>query len=125
MERDDLIVNDSYSLNATHDEEHGKAIRKKIYFVTILLTAITTVEVLLGIYIKQGTDLWPFVKWSFIVMTLVKAAYIVGVFMHLNDERKSLRYVILIPYAIFVLYLIFIGITESNAINDIWQSYGV
>ncbi len=120
-----MIVNDSYSLNATHDEEHGKAIRKKIYFVTILLTAITTVEVLLGIYIKQGTDLWPFVKWSFIVMTLVKAAYIVGVFMHLNDERKSLRYVILIPYAIFVLYLIFIGITESNAINDIWQSYGV
>jgi len=44
--------------------------------------------------------------------------------MHLKDERKSLRYVILIPYAIFVLYLIFIGITESNAINDIWQSYG-
>jgi len=124
MERDDLIVNDSYSLNATHDAEHGKAIRKKIYFVTILLTVITTVEVLLGIYIKQGTDLWPFVKWSFIVMTLVKAAYIVGVFMHLKDERKSLRYVILIPYLIFVLYLIFIGITESNAINDIWQSYG-
>lgn len=124
MERDDLIVNDSYSLNATHDAEHGKEIRKKIYFVTILLTVITTVEVLLGIYIKQGTDLWPFVKWSFIVMTLVKAAYIVGVFMHLKDERKSLRYVILIPYAIFVLYLIFIGITESNAINDIWQSYG-
>lgn len=124
LERDDLIVNDSYSLNATHDEEHGKAIRKKIIFVTILLTAITTVEVLLGIYIKQGTDLWAYVKWSFIIMTLVKAAYIVLVFMHLGDERKSLRYMILVPYAIFALYLIFVGITESNAINDVWQTYG-
>ncbi len=124
LERDDLIVNDSYSLNSTHDEEHGKAIRKKIVFVTILLTLITTVEVVLGIYIKHGTTLWPFVKWSFIVMTLVKAGYIVAVFMHLGDERKSLRYMILVPYVIFVLYLIFVSITESNAVNAVWQTYG-
>lgn len=123
MERDDLIVNDSYSLNATHDEEAGKKIRKKIVFVTILLTVITAVEVLLGIFIKHGTDLWPFVKWAFIVMTLVKAAYIVSVFMHLGDERKSLRYIILVPYGIFALYLIFIGITESNFVNDVLHLY--
>ena len=29
MERDDLIVNDSYALNAHHSEEEGVAIRKK------------------------------------------------------------------------------------------------
>jgi hypothetical protein len=33
MERDDVI---EYSLEAHHSEEHGKKIRKKIYFVTIL-----------------------------------------------------------------------------------------
>jgi cytochrome c oxidase subunit IV len=123
MERDDLIVNDSYSVQANHDEEHGKKIRKKIYFVTILLSVITTIEVALGIFIKQGTDFWPVVKWSFIVMTLVKAGYIVLVFMHLGDERKSLRYVILLPYAVFILYLLFIGVTESSYLNDVWLEY--
>jgi len=123
MERDDLIVNDSYSVDARHDEAHGKQIRKKIYFVTILLSVITTVEVALGIFIKQGTDFWPVVKWSFIAMTLVKAGYIVLVFMHLGDERKSLRYVILLPYAIFILYLLFIGVTESSHLNDIWLEF--
>lgn len=123
MERDDLIVNDSYSTAANHSEEAGKKIRKKIVFVTVLLSLITIVEVSLGIFIKQGTTLWPVVKWSFIVMTLVKAGYIVAVFMHLADERKSLRYVILVPYLIFILYLIFIGITESNHLNEVWQQF--
>jgi cytochrome c oxidase subunit IV len=123
MERDDLIVNDSYSIDAHHDEEAGKKIRKKIIFVTVLLTIITTVEVALGVFIKQGTGLWPIVKWSFIVMTLVKAGYIVSVFMHLGDERKSLRFVILLPYIVFIFYLLFIAVTESAYINDIWQEF--
>ncbi len=123
MERDDLIVNDSYALNNTHSEEQGVEIRKKIIKVTVLLSVITAIEVALGIFIKQGTTLWPVVKWSFIVMTLIKAFYIVAVFMHLGDERKSLRYVIILPYALFILYLLFIGITESNHINEIWLQY--
>jgi cytochrome c oxidase subunit IV len=123
MDRDDLIVNDRYSVESNHDEEHGKQIRKKIYFVTLLLSVITTVEVALGIFIKQGTDFWPVVKWSFIVMTLVKAFYIVAVFMHLGDERKSLQYVIIVPYAIFILYLLFIGITESSYLNELWLEF--
>ena len=41
MERDDLIVNDSYAMAAHHSEEAGAAIRKKIWFVTALLTLIT------------------------------------------------------------------------------------
>jgi cytochrome c oxidase subunit IV len=123
MERDDLIINDSYSVAANHDEEHGRAIRKKIVWVTILLTIITTVEVGLGIMIKQGTTMWPVVKWSFIVMTLIKAGYIVSVFMHLGDEKKTLRYMILIPYAIFILYLLFIAITESNHLNYLWSTF--
>lgn len=123
MERDDLIVNDSYSIAAQHGEEEGKKIRKRIIFTTILLSVITAIEVALGVYIKHGTTLWPVVKWSFIVMTVIKAGYIVSVFMHLGDERKNLRYIILIPYGIFALYLIFVGIMESTYINDIWNYY--
>jgi len=46
-------------------------------------------------------------------MTLVKAGYIVMVFMHLGDERKNLRNTILVPYLVFILYLIFICLTEA------------
>jgi cytochrome c oxidase subunit IV len=122
MERDDII---EYSLETHHDEEHGKAIRKKIYFVTILLTVITAVEVLLGAFVKQNAEstTWIIVKWSFILMTLLKAGYIVMVFMHLGDEKKSLRNIILIPYFIFMAYLIFICLNEGLAVNNAWLTY--
>jgi cytochrome c oxidase subunit IV len=121
MERDDLI---EYSLHNHHDEAKGKSIRKKIIQVTVLLTIITTVEVFLGALIKQSSDAWAFVKWSFIIMTLIKAAYIVMVFMHLGDEKKALRNVILIPYALFILYLIFILIWEGTMVSAALQSFG-
>jgi len=119
MIRDDIY---EYSLDAHHDEEAGKKIRKKIWFVTILLTIITAVEVALGAFIKQGSGAWPFVKWSFIIMTLFKAGYIVMTFMHLGDERKGLRYVILVPYFIFILYLIFILLWEGTAVGEAWPA---
>lgn len=121
MERDDVI---EYSLDAHHSEEEGKVLRKKIWKVTALLTIITVVEVLLGAFIKQGTTIWPIVKWSFIALTLVKAAYIVLSFMHLGDERKVMRYVILIPYFIFIAYLIFILLTEGLYVDDVLKSHG-
>lgn len=114
MERDDLIVNDSYALNAHHSEEDGKKIRKKIMFVTVLLTLITAVEVAMGIVFKRAATFeWTAIKWTFIIMTLVKAGYIVLVFMHLGDERKNLRNTILIPYLVFIGYLIWITFTEG------------
>lgn len=116
MERDDLI---EYSLDTHHDEEKGKEIRKKIYKVTILLTLVTIVEVVLGAVIKQDASIWPLIKWTFLILTILKAGYIVMVFMHLGDERKWLRYVILIPYFIFILYLIFIALWEATAIKSV------
>ena len=114
MERDDLIVNDSYAMAAHHSEEAGAAIRKKIWFVTALLTLITAVEVGMGIIFKRSeTFSCTMIKWSFIVLTLVKAAYIVLVFMHLGDERSNLKKTILTPYILFISYLLFIAITEG------------
>jgi cytochrome c oxidase subunit IV len=122
MERDDLI---EYSLPkedgkvGLHGEEEGVSIRKKIYKVTVLLTVITVLEVFLGAVIKQDASIWPFVKWTFVVLTLLKAGYIVIVFMHLGDERPWLRYVVLVPYFIFILYLIFIALWEAVAIKGV------
>lgn len=120
MERDDLIVNDQYAVNATHDDEAGKKIRKKIYQVTLIMTIVTIVEVFMGVYFKRnGTFNWELIKHTFIILTLVKAAYIVLNFMHLGDERRNLKYVILAPYALFILYLLFIGLWEGLSVQEL------
>ncbi|MDD2984628.1 MAG: cytochrome C oxidase subunit IV family protein [Crocinitomicaceae bacterium] len=121
MERDDII---EYSLDAHHSEEAGKSVRKKIWQVTALLSAITAIEVVMGAFIKHGSGAWVFVKWSFIAMTVVKAAYIVSVFMHLGEEKRNLRNLILIPYFIFILYIIFIILLEGSAYGDALRTYG-
>ncbi len=121
MERDDII---EYSLDTHHSEEAGKKIRKKIWVVTAILTIITAIEVALGAMVHQDSPSWWMVKLLFIGLTLLKAGYIVLTFMHLGDEKKMLRYVILVPYFIFIIYLIFIAITEANAVNHAWAVYG-
>ena len=126
MERDDLIQDHNYSVSANHDEAHGVVIRKKIWKVTGILTLITVIEVLIGAFIKQydaaGDDnfLWPYVKIGFLVLTVVKAAYIVLIFMHLGDERKSFKWVILAPYILFIAYLIFICLAESTYWHEVF-----
>ena len=121
MERDDVI---EYSLDAHHSEEEGKILRKKIWKVTAILTIVTIVEVGLGAFIKQGTGIWPLIKWTFVALTLLKAGYIVLSFMHLGDEKKVLKYFILVPYFLFMVYLIFIALNEGLAVEGALTTYG-
>jgi cytochrome c oxidase subunit IV len=127
MERDDLNHDHNYSLTANHDEAHGVQIRKTIWKVTGILTAITVIEVFIGAFIKQydatvgDNSLWTYVKIEIIILTVVKAAYIVLVFMHLGDERKNFKWIILGPYILFIIYLIFICLTESSYWNEVFE----
>lgn len=125
MERDDII---EYSLHAHHDEEAGKKIRKNIWKVTAILSIITIVEVGVGVMFGRGTVegfAWEAIKWGYIILTLIKAAYIVLVFMHLGDERKSFKKVVLYPYFLFICYLIFICLVEANFVHDMLLYFGV
>jgi len=119
--RDDIV---EYSLHAHHSEEQGKKMRKKIWVVTAILSIITIIEVGVGILLpkaEQTLMVWTMIKWGYIALTAVKAGYIVLVFMHLGDEKKNLKYMILVPYILFILYLIFILRTEAVYINDAWE----
>ena len=123
MERDDII---EYSLDAHHSEEAGRKIRRKIWMVTLILTLITAAEVAVGIILPRnyllGTDAattWFWIKIFYIVLTLFKAGYIVLIFMHLGDERKSFKWTVLAPYIAFIIYLIFICLTEGTYQLDI------
>lgn len=104
-----------YETMYQHDEAHGKKIRTKLWRVFWLLLAITLVELFVGFNAtKWGLTGSGFLKVFFIVFTLFKAGGIVLVFMHLIDETKFFRYIILAPYSMFIGYLIFIILVEGT-----------
>lgn len=52
----------------------------------------------------------------FIVLTIVKAYFIVAFFMHLKHEVVPLKYAIVLPF-VLILYLICMVIAEGNYLN--------
>ena len=92
-----------------------------IWRVFWILLIVTAVEVILGI-IKPaalidnnflGTTILNVI---FIVLTIIKAAYIVMEFMHLGNEVKGLKWTILLPAIVLIPYLVFILLVEGHYI---------
>jgi cytochrome c oxidase subunit 4 len=52
----------------------------------------------------------------FIVLTIVKAYYIVAFFMHLKHETSPLKYSILLPF-VLILYFIIMALAEGVYLN--------
>ena len=103
-----------------------KSNQQKIWGVLIFLSIVTTVEVVLGI-IKPQVLMNSFLRmkllnWIFIILTLVKAYYIAWDFMHIRDERGSLKSSIVLPLVILIPYLIFILLLEADYIFDVMQN---
>ena len=99
-----------------------KNITRKIWGVLILLSIVTAVEVALGIS-KPKILLTYFLNmkilnWIFVSLTIVKAYYITWDFMHMRDETKTLRRVVVWTFVFHVLYLVFILIQEAGYIFD-------
>ncbi len=100
---------------------------QKIWGVLIFLSIITAIEVVLGIYkpesLIEGTFLsMKYLNWIFIILTVVKAYYITWDFMHMRDEVKALRRMV-VWTAIFLLsYLVFILLTEGDYIFNVYDT---
>lgn len=108
--RDDIY---EYSLDTHHSEEEGKKMRKKFMMVLALLSVVTIVEVAMGMMWSRDESMASILKYTFIILTLVKAGYITMIFMHLGDEKKSFQMTVLIPYFVLIGYLIFICLVEA------------
>ena len=108
---------------ANNDEHKGNWWVWKVFWI---LLGVTAFEVALGIIHPEylvgtkvlGTSL---LNQIFIVLTLVKAGYIVLVFMHLGFEKKSLKWTILLPALILIPYLLFIILTEGDYASIMMQ----
>ena len=104
---------EAYEYAVHHSEEAGKKIRKRIWLIFWVLLAITTVEVLLGIYWKEMGLAWGLIKMIFIVLTILKAFYIVSEYMHLKHEVTFFKNILIIPFVLFALYLAYHVMTEG------------
>lgn len=89
---------------------------KKLWTVAAILGVITLIE--FGVAFGIPHEMKNLRVWTFILMTIVKAAYIVGEFMHLRHEAKVLIWSILIPM-VFVVWMLVAFVYEGMAIADV------
>ncbi|KDN56842.1 cytochrome C oxidase subunit IV family protein [Flavobacterium seoulense] len=98
----------------------------KIWKVFGILSVVTIIEVILGIYKPDSLYHVHFLglsllNWIFYALTIFKAYYIVWSFMHLEGETASLRWSIVSPVIFLVLYLLFILLTEGDYIYGVFK----
>lgn len=103
-----------------------KSNTQKIWGVLVLLSIVTAVEVVLGIYKPEvlmtkiiGMKL---LNWIFIILTIVKAYYITWDFMHMRDETKALRRMVVWTSVFLICYLIFILLQEGGYIEGVYSN---
>src|SRR6187551_3267152 len=84
---------------------------KKLWTVAGILLAITIVEFIIAFTVHAG----QLKTTTFILLTIVKAAYIVGEFMHLKYEAKVLFWSILIPL-VFIIWMLVAFLYEGFSI---------
>jgi hypothetical protein len=102
-----------------------KSNTQKIWGVLILLTIITAVEVMLGIYkpdVLEGNFIgMKVLNWIFIVLTLVKAYYITWDFMHMRDETSALKRMVVWTGLFLVCYFVFILLQEGGYVESVYR----
>ncbi len=99
----------------TNAVDHGHAgglNTKMIWKVFWILLAITIFEVAIS-FTGISKDV---LLVTFIALTIVKAYFIVGYFMHLKFEELPMKFSLLLPF-ILIVYLIFILIYEGTALG--------
>jgi len=87
---------------------------KKLWMTALILLIITVIEFIVAFTIPH--EYKDVRVWIFVIMTIVKAAYIVGEFMHLKYEAKFLMWSILIP-TIFIVWMLVAFVYEGSAIS--------
>jgi len=110
-----------------HDTHgHHESNLKRIWTVFGILSVITIVEVIFGIVKPEVLFMnslfrLNLLNWLFIILTVVKAYYIMWAFMHLEGEKSSFKWSIVAPLVFLIIYLVFILLIEGNYIFDVFH----
>jgi cytochrome c oxidase subunit 4 len=87
---------------------------RKLWRVALILGIVTLFEFAVAFKLPHGSAKTA----VFVLMTIIKAAYIVGEFMHLRYEAKLLLWSILIPMT-FVIWMLVAFVYEGLKISDL------
>jgi cytochrome c oxidase subunit IV len=98
----------------------------KIWGIFTFLSIVTIIEVAFGItkpaLLTEHTFLaMKLLNWVFIVLTLVKAYYITWDFMHMRDEVKALRRMVIWTAIFLICYLVMILLIEGDYIYEVYK----
>jgi len=89
-------------------EEYTKQVRS-VWIATVWLTVITIVEVVAALlwleYMPEDAGK-GLLNFGFIIMSLLKAYFIVGEFMHVRYEKRALMLTILGPCFFLIWFII-------------------
>lgn len=96
--------------------EHASMSKKKIWTVFFYLLAITAVEFIIALAIPESFMGKGVKNFIYIVLTLLKAYYIVAYFMHLKFEKYGLITSIVLSL-IFIVYFIVLMLNEGSYLN--------
>ena len=78
---------------------------KRIWKIFWVLLVITIAEVILGMFFSHHMPK-GLVAFLFLSLTLLKAGYIIAVFMHLGDEFGNFIVTMAIPLFLFIWFII-------------------
>src|SRR5690606_9628793 len=103
-----------------------KSNTQKIWGVLLLLSIITAVEVVLGIFKPESLMTkvigMKLLNWIFIILTIVKAYYITWDFMHMRDEVKAFRIMVVWTAVFLISYLTFILLQEGGYVENVYAT---
>ncbi|MVN78497.1 hypothetical protein GO988_19370 [Hymenobacter sp. HMF4947] len=102
---------------ALHPGEIAKPNTRWIWRVFVILVVITAIEFAFA-FGMTSPGLRTLRNSIFIVLTILKAFFIVGEFMHLKHETKSLIWTILVPTALLV-WLVVALVTEGSYVGEV------
>ena len=108
-----------------HHEPGGKEVVSKIIKTTVILSVITIIELGMGLgmyALPMAAGLKLFLKGVIVILSLAKAFYIVGVFMHLGEEVKNLIMTIVVPLLLFI-WFIAAFLYEGNSWKTLRNTY--
>ena len=99
----------------------------RIWKVFGILSAVTVVEVILGILKPEALHMnnlmgMNLLNWIFYALTVYKAYYIVWAFMHMEGEKSTLRSAVVFPLIFLILYILFILLTEGDYIYEVFKN---
>jgi len=99
-----------------HDEHAGLS-KSKIWQVFFILLGITVVEFVIALVILPGGMVSRMAaNIAYILLTLLKAYYIVAFFMHLKFEKTGLKLSLGLAF-IFIFYFITLMLIEGGYLN--------